>query len=322
MSVREVPDANQTCQLAKKNADQEIKTFVANHRAVADQTYGDGTLNDMGELITNNERLRGFLFSTVFFGYYAIDENDFPKELSKDDYAAHLVQQLGTGGTPQAKSEYQRGLFYYGNNVSGKQVVDILLNGLDANNSILRLPKIKVRAYYSETNSSVNGYSDVASVVLFGKPEQASDASGFEYAWKGLIREGQSYLQDIIIGGRTSTPTIPSVFPGMSRYVNVLKTQYRAGQSDAYINSLITLLAKKNAVMLLQSIVYEMQSMLNSIKDETGRKAQEEAIDAIYKELERLNQSDASIADTIEIFDKIEKEHGQDITSGLRSKNR
>lgn len=311
---------NQTCQLAKANAGTDIKNFVQQH-ATAGQTYADGTINNMNELIRDSERLRGFLFSVVFLGYYALDATEFPKELTKEDYAAQLVQQMNTGGTPQAKPVYQRGLFFNATNSSGKQAVDILLHGVGSSAEPIKMPKIKLRVYYSETNSSTGEYSDITSAVLFGKQEHAEDASGFEYDWQGLIPAGQTYLQGIIFNGSTSAPTIPSVFPGMSRYVTVLKTQHRAGQSDAYINSLITLLATKNAVMLLQSIVNEMQTMLYSITDATDRKSQEEAIDAIYKELVRLNKSDASIADTVEIFEKIEREHGQDITGGIRSKN-
>lgn len=310
---------NATCQAAKKGSITEIKNYVDANKEDADKVYVRTNISTLSSFITNEERRKSIEFAIVFLGYYGVDK--FPAEMTKDEFAAYMTQQLKTGGKAEERSAYNRGLFFSGGNVNGDQLVKALLYGPSDGSDSLKLPNIAVMPFFSQADGSGGSIADLQVGVLFGSKDTATNATGYVYPWKGLVREGKEYLRDLVVNGSTTAqPTIPSVIPGMSRYVNVLKTQYRKGGNDAYVLSLIDMLAKKNAVMLLQSIVYEMQSIMAETIDDSSKESYKAAIDAIYKELDRMNSSDSSIADTIEIFERIEQSHARDITGNARDR--
>lgn len=310
---------NSTCQAAKKGSIPEIKNYVEANRADNDKVYVETTISTLSGFVTNEERRKSLEFAVVFLGYYGVDK--FPAEMTKDEFAAYMTQQIKTGGKSETQASYNRGLFFSGGNVNGDQLVKVLLYGPSDGTDSIKLPNIAVMPFFAQTDGASGSIADLQVGVLFGSKDTATSANGYTYQWKGLVREGKEYLRDIVINGSTSAqPSIPSVIPGMSRYVNVLKTQYRKAGNEAYVISLIDMLAKKNAVMLLQSIVYEMQSIMAETLDESSKESYKAAIDAIYKELDRMNSSDSSIADTIEIFEKIEQSHARDITGNARDR--
>lgn len=302
---------NATCKAAKIDSTESIKNYV--QASDPSDVYKEAHISDIGTLMTNEERRRHLEFSIVFVGYYSVDA--FPMGQTKEEYAKEMAQQINTGGKMSPKARYHRGLFFSGNNINGDKMVKELLYGPDLGATSLQLPNVKIFPFYLESKDASNTVVDIQSGILFGSKDTASSATGYTYPWKGFVRSGEDYLrQVIIVGDNTAVPDIPSVFPGMQKYVNVLKTQYRKNNNIAYVNSLITLLAKKNAVMLLQSIVSEMQSTLSESMTQEDQKQYQIAIDSIHEELERINAYDSSIADTIKIFEKIEQSHTVDIT--------
>lgn len=309
---------NQTCMISRKNASTEIKSFVQSKGG--GKVYAEGSINDISSVITNDEQRRNILFSIVFMGYYAT--TDFPTEQSINDWSANMVNEMSTGGKAIPSPKFERGLFFSGANIKGASAARILLYGPDDGSGSLKLPNIKMVPFYSERSQQSGGqttYSDISYGVLYGTKDTSSAPDGFVFPWNGLVKDGTDYLRErVILGTVTMYPTVPSVLPGMSKYINVLRTLYRQTGNEAYVMSLVDMLAKKNAVMLLQSMVYEMQSSLmqGGAKDPEAMAA----IDAIYKELDRMNSSDSSIADTISIFEKLEREHDQTITGNVRGK--
>lgn len=307
---------NTTCKAAKIDSTESIKTYV--QTSDTSDVYRESTISELSSLMTNAERRRNLEFSIVFFGYYAVD--GFPIEQTKEEYAKEMAQQINTGGKMSQKARYHRGLFFSGNNINGDQMVKQILYGPDSGTALL-LPNVKTYPFYLETKDSSNVVIDIQSGVLFGSKDTASNPTGYSYQWKGLVKSGEEYLKEVIFNGNSAAvPTVPSVIPGMKKYVDVLKTQYRKNNNEAYTSSLIGMLAKKNAVMLLQSIVYEMQSTLSESMSKEDEAQYKMAIDAIYKELDRMNSSDSSVADTIEIFEKIEQSHTREITGNARDR--
>lgn len=300
-----------TCQVAAKSNMPNIQTYVQNN--ANGKVYTQAQISNLPNIITDADRLRALEFAIVFMGYYGTDV--FPKDKSVDENAQNFTNIIKAGGGAISKPTFERGLAFAGGNTNGDQLAKLLLYGTDS--GVLMLPNIKIFPYYAESKNG-DKIIDVNYGVLFGSKDTATDNT-YEYQWKGFVTEGTTYLKDIIINNNVSAkPTIPSAFPNMSHYINVIRTQYRKGNNDAYVMSLINLLAKKNAVMLLQNVVFEMQTKLTEVGAGEETKAYKDAIDTIYKELERMNAADAGIADTIAIFEKIEREQTLDVTSGMR----
>lgn len=308
---------NQTCQIARKNGADKFKLFVSTKKLATDNTYADGTIADLGSIISDADRKRSVEFQMIFIGYYETKNADLPVQLSKDDYATKMTQNLQTGGLPIPKSPFHRGLFYSASNTDGTSAVNTLMNGPADGSSTLKMPKINMRVYYSDGNNTDGSYSDLNYAVLFGPSEEASDNSGYTYPWTGLVNEGVTYLNNVIAGVPT-TPTVPNVFPGMNKYVQILRTQFRSNPASApFVQSMALYLAQKNAVILLQSIIYEAEATLSELSDE-DKKTQGEIIVKLQDEVDRINKSTASIGDTVTIFEKIERDHDAGVTGGIK----
>ena len=309
---------NQTCQIARKNASADFKTFVeTNSVAGSGKTYADGTISQLNQIVKNDERKRALEFQMIFVGYDASSE--IPEEMSKENYAKLVVQNLKTGGLPISKTEHQRGLFYDAVNINGESAVSILMNGTP--DGIIKMPKIGMRVYYTDGKNADGSYADRSYAVLF-KPVSAVDSAdiqGYEYPWKGLVKEGVVYLTDVVNGVTPApAPTIPTVFPGMKKYVQILRTQFKSNPaSGPFVENMISYLAQRNAVMLLQSIIFETQNTLDG-KNQAEDKQQSEVIAKLQEEVDRINKSSTTISEAVSIFEKLEREHDAGITGGIK----
>jgi len=302
-----------TCQIARKNSSTDFKTFVSSNRTDSEKTYADGTIKQLNQIVKNDERRKALEFQMIFIGYDSSE--DIPNEMTKENYAKIVVQNLKTGGLPISKSKYERGLFYAGNS-NGESAVNVLMNG--GPDGIIKMPNIGMRVFYTEGNNSDGSYSDRNYAVLFKPVETATDTTGFEYPWKGLVKEGVNYLTDVVNGVATPTPTIPTAFPGMKKYVQILRTQLKSNPaSGPFVESMILYLAQKNAVILLQSIIFETMNTLDGPAEEKN-KERIETVARLQEEVDRMNKSSASISEAVSIFEKMEREHDAGITGGIK----
>lgn len=306
----------QTCKIASKGEGSNIKTFVANN-GVNGSVFAETTVSNLSTIMTNEENRRSLEFSIVFLGYYAIEEG--LKNLTKDEFAKKMTEEIKTGGKAKSTPTYERGLFFSSNNLDGASIVKTLMNG--AAGGKIKMPNIKLYPYYTTTTDGAGKTNEEIYGVLFGTKDTGSDASGgYEYEWKGLETEGYDYLRKVVIDGDGNVrPTIPALLPGFNRYVATLKTMYRKNAGNtAYIEGMIRVLARKNAAMLLNAVVYEMESILAQAK-EGDRKEGEKSILAIKEKLKSIKDEDASILELVEMFEKEERKQSAEITGGLGS---
>ncbi len=293
-----------TCITTSKEA-STIKSFVQN--GDASKTIKLTKLELLNDVINNKTLTNAILFNAVFIGYSAV--STFPKETTDKKAAAEVAHTLtdGTGASAISKT-YQKGLLYSADE-SGASVVSRLMSN---STGTITVPNIALQAFYSAPQNADGTIADMQAGVLFGEYNTAK-GQHFAYPWKGLLTESSSYLVDVIINNNlNAVPTVPSVFPKMDRYINILRAEYLLNPTQpVYVMSLINLLAEKNAAMLLQVIITEMSGQAGAVDNEKTMKA----IEQIQKEIEKLNALDASIADTVSLFEKLEASRVKNVTN-------
>lgn len=293
-----------TCIATVKEA-PSIKSFVQKNDTR--KTIKLTTLELLNDVINNQTLTNSILFNTIFIGYSAV--SNFPKETTDQKAAAEVAHTFTDGAAASATSKiYNKGLLYSGDD-SGVSVVSKLMNNPTGT---IAVPNIALQAFYSAPTNADGSIADLQAGVLFGSYDTAA-GQVFAYTWKGLLAESSDYLVKVIIDNNTNVkPTVPSVFPNMDRYINMLRAEYLLNPTQhAYVMSLINLLAEKNAAMLLQAIITEMSSQSGAVDNEKTMKA----IEQIQKEIDKLNASDASIADTVSLFEKLEASRVKNVTN-------
>ncbi|MDD3465635.1 MAG: conjugal transfer protein TraH [Campylobacterales bacterium] len=288
--------------------------------ALQENTIVDKTLSDMDGFITNQEYKRNFMFKMVFLGYYGYSPNDmasYRSDLSKEDLAREVTEDFimptGSGTTPV----WQRGLAFE-NPANSDRIVNLILYG--ANNDTIQVPNIKIKLAYlkKETSSGTASSEGTKYISMFGLPN-LSDNSSYAYQWRGIYTESYNYIKAVVNSDGTATTNVPFVFPNGNKYVTLLKVLKRSGVGDALIDSLASILAKKNALMLLEAILTEVETQSREYAsggfDDSQQK---QTINKMYEELKNINLSDSSLNDTVALFERYEKEHASDIANGAK----
>lgn len=294
-----------------------IKTFVdANAQTLPSGVkapFAESTLSDLSRIINNEEKLNAAMFTFVFMGYEALSYEHMPKadDVNETVIAEDIQKTMYGTGFSGGEPVYNRPLYTSTTNTA--DLANTLMYGNGTGN--ITIKNIKVVPYYyapKATSTSASSDSEIKG-ILFGLAEETTQT--MSYPWKGFFNEGYEYMENTIFGDGTRRPTIPAAFPNMRTYIDTLKMM-RKTDNEAYIRSLMSMLAKKNAVMLLQSVVFEMQAHMKEGTTKDDQDIIRAQVDQIYKTLEHLNTSDASINDTIAIFERIERDHKANVARG------
>lgn len=278
----------------------DIATYVANNVSdPSSKAIASGTLSTLKNvLVSDKAREKAMEFDIVFLGYDAPDV--IPQNLTSDQ-AAQFLQTAMQGKSSLLNLHHYPGLFFDSTDANGSTVATILLYGNGG--STISVPNIKTAPFYdAPSTADGNSTESLSAGIIFGKKETAG-ANTYPYDWSGLIPSTITYLTNVIINNDTTAfPPVPTVFPGMNKYINTLRAEYMLGNNREYVLSLINLLAEKNSILLLQAIITEMESQL----DATSKQELKDKIQSINNEIERLNKADTSISDTVALFEKIE----------------